>query len=54
MVKANAYGLGSDIVGREIEDLVDYFAVARLSEGILLRRAGIKKTNPHFRLCRLG
>lgn len=43
VVKANAYGLGSDIVGREIEDLVDYFAVARLSEGILLRRAGIKK-----------
>lgn len=43
VVKANAYGLGSDIICREIEDIVDYFAVARLSEGILLRRSGIKK-----------
>lgn len=43
VVKANAYGLGSDIICREIEDIVDYFAVARLSEGILLRRTGISK-----------
>ena len=43
VVKANAYGLGADTVCKEIEDIVDYFAVARLNEGLLLRRAGIKK-----------
>lgn len=43
VVKANAYGLGADVICREIEDMVDYFAVARLSEALLLRRAGLKK-----------
>lgn len=43
VVKANAYGLGADVICREIEDIVDYFAVARLSEALLLRRAGIIK-----------
>lgn len=43
VVKANAYGLGSDVICREVEDIVDYFAVARLSEALLLRRTGVKK-----------
>lgn len=43
VVKANAYGLGADIICSEIEDIVDYFAVARLSEGLLLRKSGITK-----------
>lgn len=43
VVKANAYGLGSEVICNEIEDIVDYFAVARLSEAISIRNAGIKK-----------
>lgn len=43
VVKANAYGLGADVIGKEIESIVDYFAVARLNEALLLRRVGIKK-----------
>lgn len=43
VVKANAYGLGSDVICKDIEDIVDYFAVARLSEALLLRRVGIRK-----------
>lgn len=43
VVKANAYGLGADVICKDIEDIVDYYAVARLSEGMLLRRTGIKK-----------
>lgn len=42
VVKANAYGLGADVICKDIEDIVDYYAVARLSEGMLLRRTGIK------------
>lgn len=43
VVKADAYGLGASIVGKDIEDLVDYYAVAKFSEGIELRKAGVKK-----------
>lgn len=43
VVKANAYGLGADQITKGIEDIVDYFAVARVSEAIQLRRNKIKK-----------
>lgn len=43
VVKANAYGLGSIEVSKEIEDIVYGFCVATLSEAIELRNAGIKK-----------
>ncbi len=43
VVKADAYGHGSVTVARYIENEVDYFAVASLDEGIVLRNADIKK-----------
>lgn len=43
VIKANGYGLGSTEIASKIEDYVDYFAVARLNEAIVLRRVGIKK-----------
>lgn len=42
-IKANAYGHGAIVVGRELNRLgVDAFCVACVEEGIELRRAGIK------------
>ena len=43
VVKANGYGLGASRIANEIEDEVDYFAVARVSEAINLRKTGITK-----------
>lgn len=43
VVKAQAYGHGAVEVARVIEDIVDYFGVAIVEEGIELRRGGIKK-----------
>lgn len=43
VIKANAYGLGAFKIAEEIEDYVDYFAVARFNEAVYLRRSGIKK-----------
>lgn len=43
VVKANAYGLGVDEVSKGIEDIVDYFAVARFSEAMQLRNNNITK-----------
>lgn len=43
VVKANAYGVGADIVAPAVESDVDCFAVSNLEEGIQLRRVGIKK-----------
>lgn len=43
VLKADAYGLGAGVISRNIEDIIDYYAVARLSEGLLLRRFGIEK-----------
>ncbi len=43
VIKANAYGLGAVKIAREIEDYVDYFAVARLDEAVSLRKSGINK-----------
>ncbi len=43
VVKAQAYGHGAIEVAREIEDLVDYFGVATVEEGIELRQGGIRK-----------
>lgn len=44
IVKANSYGLGSVEITKElIKCGVDFFAVATLSEGIELRKAGIDK-----------
>lgn len=43
VIKANAYGVGAKTVAKEIEDLVDCFAVANLEEGLELRNNGIAK-----------
>lgn len=43
VVKANAYGLGSVEIAQYIENGVDYFAVAKVSEALILRKNGIKK-----------
>lgn len=44
IVKANSYGLGSVEITKElIKCGIDFFAVATLSEGIELRKAGIKE-----------
>ena len=43
VIKADAYGHGAVEVGRALDDMVDYYAVAFLDEGIELRKAGIDK-----------
>ncbi len=43
VVKADAYGHGASAVSNYIYDLVDYFAVALVEEGIELRNSGIDK-----------
>lgn len=43
VVKANAYGLGSVKISKEIEDIVFGFCVATLDEALELRKLGIKK-----------
>ncbi|MFH4969360.1 alanine racemase [Gaetbulibacter sp. M240] len=44
VVKAFAYGSDSTAIALELQDAgVDYFAVAYVSEGVLLRDAGVKK-----------
>lgn len=43
VVKADAYGHGSERIALFLEDKCDYFAVASLDEGMELRVAGIKK-----------
>jgi len=43
VVKADAYGHGSVPVSKRLEPVTDWFAVAALEEGIVLREAGIKK-----------
>lgn len=43
MVKANAYGHGIRQVATNIQDLVDYFGVACVSEGLILRNNNIAK-----------
>jgi alanine racemase len=43
-VKANAYGHDISLVTKVLEDYVDYFAVALLSEAITLRNIGISKS----------
>lgn len=43
VVKANAYGHGAPELASRIEDIVDYFAVALVEEGVELRIAGISK-----------
>ena len=42
-VKSNSYGHGLIDISKASEDIVDYLAIARLEEGILLRENGIKK-----------
>ncbi len=42
-VKSNAYGHGLIAVAQAVQDLVDYFGVSCLQEGILLRQAKITK-----------
>ena len=43
VVKANAYGHGSKIVAKNLENLCDFFAVACLKEAVELRKYNIKK-----------
>lgn len=43
VVKADAYGHGAVEVARDIQNDVDYFAIAELGEALELRKAGIKK-----------
>lgn len=43
VVKANAYGLGAVEISQNIEDLVDYYAVARIEEALRLRKNNINK-----------
>lgn len=43
VIKADAYGHGSVVVGRALEDLADFYAVACIDEGIELRCGGITK-----------
>lgn len=43
VVKADGYGHGSVRVARHIEEDVDYFAVAGLSEAVVLREGGVRK-----------
>lgn len=43
MVKADAYGHGAKEVALGTEDIVDYFGVATVEEGIELRKCGIVK-----------
>ena len=44
VLKDNAYGHGFELFqNKEIEDLIDYFAVSRVNEGIELRNLGISK-----------
>lgn len=43
VVKANGYGLGSVEIAQYIENEVDYFAVAKVSEALILRKNGIEK-----------
>lgn len=42
IVKANAYSHGKEKIAELLDDRVDYFGVARLQEGIELRKIGIK------------
>lgn len=42
MVKANAYGLGADIISKELLDFgINAFGIANVHEGIALRKSGI-------------
>lgn len=43
VIKANAYGHGSVVLGKHLEPLTDYFSVANFNEVKELRRHGIKK-----------
>lgn len=43
VVKADAYGLGAELVAPEMESSVDFFAVATAYEALRLRRCGIAK-----------
>ncbi len=41
-IKADAYGHGAVVIGREVQSLVDLYGVASIEEGIELRDAGIE------------
>ena len=42
VIKADGYGHGACQIGHYVEDLVDYYAVATIEEGVELRRDGIR------------
>ena len=43
VVKADGYGHGSVPIAKTLESKTDFFAVAALEEGVVLREAGIQK-----------
>ena len=43
VVKAEAYGHGAQMISQYLEPFVDYFGVATVTEGLKLRRSGMKK-----------
>lgn len=43
VIKADAYGNGAVIIGKEVEGIVDYFGVSSLDEALQLRNVGITK-----------
>lgn len=51
VVKANAYGLGIERISKLLAPLVDCFAVASVTEGITLRRMGIRQDILLFGVC---
>jgi len=51
VVKANAYGLGDVLIAKIVSAAVDWFAVARMSEALRLREAGISHPILLFGIC---
>ena len=51
VVKANAYGLGLVRISKLLAPMVDYFAVATVNEGVILRQNGIKNDILVFGVC---
>ena len=51
VIKANAYGFGLIQMGQLLSPVVDCFAVATVTEGVILRRSGIKQDILVFGIC---
>jgi len=51
VVKADAYGFGLTRIGKLLAPLVDCFAVANVTEGVALRKIGVKQDIILFGIC---